>query len=251
VATLDGYVGISPRWTVDLIGDHNRVGLLDELYKLEPAGLRATPAFFNWLEAASVRWLILRGPANSERVQQVGSSGSATLYRLPGALPRARVVTRARIVLSMGEVRRLTLAGQIDPRREVLLHDPDAAQLVDSLARAVPDETPVSEARIIVDRATEVVIEADAPRGGLLLLADTFYPGWEATVDGWPAPILRANVAHRAVALSPGAHRVAFVFRPRSMTRGLVLSGIGIAVLTGAALLLWRRTHEVVGDTAP
>ena len=51
-------------------------------------------------------------------------------------------------------------------------------------------------------------------------------PGWRATVDGVPAPILRANGFVPAVYLEPGEHVVEFMFRPRSL-------------LIGAALLVW------------
>lgn len=60
-------------------------------------------------------------------------------------------------------------------------------------------------------------------------------------MDGKQTPILRANVVHRAVPLSPGTHRVEFVYRPQSVTRGLVLTATGIAVLLVGAALLFRR----------
>jgi hypothetical protein len=239
IATLDGYSGIAPRWTVDLIGDHNRRGFVDRLYSADATGLRAKPAFFDWLEALSVHWIIVRGTLQSDRAQLVGDVAGTRVYRLPGTLARARVVQRARIVPSMDELYRLSAAGQIDPRREMLLHDPAAAPIVASLERAAEDGEATGSARIVVDRATNVVIEANAPRGGLLVLADTFYPGWQATVDGREAPILRANVAQRAVALTPGTHRVAFAFRPRVVTVGLGLTALGIALLIGAAALLY------------
>ena len=69
-------------------------------------------------------------------------------------------------------------------------------------------------ARLVSYRNTEIVAEADAPQGGWLVLNDVFHPWWFAEVDGLPAPMLRANVLFRAVAVPPGRHRVRFVFRP-------------------------------------
>ena len=61
-----------------------------------------------------------------------------------------------------------------------------------------------------------MIVDADSPAGGWVVLADVWHPWWVATVDGEPAAIERANVIFRAVAVPPGRHRVEFVFRPLS-----------------------------------
>ena len=68
--------------------------------------------------------------------------------------------------------------------------------------------------RISTYHNTEVVLEADSPDGGWVLLNDLWHPWWFAEVDGKPVPILRANVLFRAVAVRPGRHTVRFRFRP-------------------------------------
>ena len=68
--------------------------------------------------------------------------------------------------------------------------------------------------RIVSYRNTEVILEADSPDGGWVVLNDLWHPWWFAEVDGKPAPILRANVLFRAVAVAPGRHTVRFRFRP-------------------------------------
>jgi hypothetical protein len=248
VAALDGYAGIGPRWTVDLIGDHNRRGIVDTLHVLERGRLSATPAFFDVLEALSVRWLIVPSRIASGRVEHIASVGGAEVYRLPAALPRARLVDRARIVDSADQLQRLLLSGAIDLRREAVLHDPHAAEIVAGLAQAGRGSGPAGEARLVVDRSTEVVVETAATRGGLLVLADTWYPGWEATVDGRPAPLLRANVAHRAVPLTPGNHRVEFAYRPARLAWGLALTTAGLAILLAAFVWLARRGPARAAD---
>jgi hypothetical protein len=241
VAAVDGYAGIEPSWTVDLLGDHNRTGILGRLYRLEKESLAASPAFFDLLEAISVRWVILPFQILGDRMEHVASVGSAELYRLPGALPRARVVSRARVVGSTDQLTKLLASGEIDLRRELIFHDPANLGLAAGLDSSEGGSEAVGEARLVVDGAIKVVIDAVAPRGGWLLLSDTWYPGWKATVDGRPAPVLRANVAHRAVLLPPGNHRVVFSFRPASTARGFVLSAAGLAILLGGVAGLLRK----------
>ena len=77
-----------------------------------------------------------------------------------------------------------------------------------------------------------------APRGGLLVSGEVDYPGWEASVDGMPAPVLRTNFAFRGVAVPPGTHRVSHAFVPRSFRAGAVVSLIAAVALAG---LIGRR----------
>jgi uncharacterized membrane protein YfhO len=81
---------------------------------------------------------------------------------------------------------------------------------------------------------------SDAP--GYLLLTDTFYPGWRATVDGVPAEILRADVAFRALRLEPGEHRVEFSYQSVSLRWGAWISAVALLLLIcGLVWALWPR----------
>jgi hypothetical protein len=95
---------------------------------------------------------------------------------------------------------------------------PDADLHSTVLLEQAPAGAPVprrpGSVRIMSYRNTEVVLEADSPDGGWVVLNDPWHPWWFAEVDGKPAEILRANVLFRAVAVPPGRHRVRFRFRP-------------------------------------
>jgi hypothetical protein len=69
-------------------------------------------------------------------------------------------------------------------------------------------------ARIVSYRNGEVVIAADSPDGGWVVLNDLWHPWWFADIDGRPAPMLRANVLFRALAVPAGHHTLRFQFRP-------------------------------------
>jgi hypothetical protein len=77
----------------------------------------------------------------------------------------------------------------------------------------------------------------------ILVLGELNYPGWRATVDGSPAPILPADLIFRAVALAPGAHTVHFSYRPDALILGAAFS-IGTLALAVAGILLATRSRR-------
>jgi hypothetical protein len=91
-----------------------------------------------------------------------------------------------------------------DLRTTVLLEEAPATQ---------PSRRP-GQVRIVSYRNTEVVLDADSPDGGWVVLNDLWHPWWLAAMDGEAAELLRANVLFRAVAVPPGRHTVRFQFRP-------------------------------------
>ena len=103
-------------------------------------------------------------------------------------------------------------------------------------------------ADIVVDEDRRVDLRVKARRPGYVVLADSFYPGWEATVNGADAPILPANGAFRAVRVPAGQHRVSFRYRPSSVVVGTALSGTTACGMALAAVLLWRRRRRAAAD---
>jgi uncharacterized membrane protein YfhO len=82
-------------------------------------------------------------------------------------------------------------------------------------------------------------IEADlnAPSSTVAVIAQSFYPAWQATIDDAPVPLLRGNVAFQAVPVPSGQHRLRLVYSDFNFRAGL---GISVAALL-ASLVLWLR----------
>src|SRR5690606_40584598 len=72
---------------------------------------------------------------------------------------------------------------------------------------------------LLEDSNNRVELRVETAADGWLVLADTFYPGWTALVDGEPADIHRANLAFRAQPVPAGDETVEFVYRDRKSTR--------------------------------
>ena len=130
------------------------------------------------------------------------------------------------------------LSPSFDPRREVILEAPLAS------VGSAPASDPPTSARVAVVSPTHVEVEAELPRPGILVLSESWFPGWVASVDGAPAEILHADYVLRGVALPAGPHRVRFEYRPVSVRIGAGLTLLGVCSVLG---LVWsdRRGHEV------
>ena len=72
----------------------------------------------------------------------------------------------------------------------------------------------------------EIRTKSDAP--GLLVLADSYYPGWTALMDGEPAPVLATNYLFRGVPVPAGEHSVVMHYRSAGWERGLLVALFGL-----------------------
>jgi hypothetical protein len=158
------------------------------------------------------------------------------IYENPHVLPRAFVVYKAQVLPDDNAQARALV--RLDPRKEVLL---DRAPPI----APVGDGRPFTPAEKIVIERHRVTIDAEATGPGILVLSDVDYPGWTATVDGQPAPILRADYAFRGVALPAGHHTVVMTHRSRPTQLGVMLSILGLIGL-GFLALRGRRAPSVL-----
>ena len=149
------------------------------------------------------------------------------LWMLPEPLPRAYWVGRARRGDELLDfVRRVFEDPSFDPLQEVLLPRADA-----DLAPPMPNPALApGSARILTLKPDAIEVETEAARDGYLVVTEGFAPGWRATVDGRPAPIVRANGLFRAVRVAAGRHRVTMRYRPPSIPIGVGLSLVGVLV---------------------
>ena len=145
--------------------------------------------------------------------------------------PRLSIVPAWRVETDPSRAWGRAARGEADWTREVTLdREPGAAVRTGARRSYVV-------ARIARDLPENVAADVDSDAAGILVLADLFYPGWKATVDGEPRPILRADGWLRAVALAPGPHRVEFRYRPVSFYAG---SAVSLAALVVVITLLLR-----------
>ena len=106
------------------------------------------------------------------------------------------------------------------------------------LDRGVPAESCAETAGVGFTAIDEQHLRLDAAAAcaGVLVLSDNWYPGWQATLDGRPVEVLRADAAIRAVAVPAGPHRVEMRYRLPGMGWAAALSLATLAGVLAAAL---------------
>jgi len=162
-------------------------------------------------------------------------------FAVPDPLPRTYVVGAARDAEGLRALGVL-LDPSFDSAREVVL----------STSAANPPASEFHGASRILELVSDRVrIEAELSAPGYIVLVDAYDPGWKATLDGLPVPLLRANLAFRAVRASAGRHVVQFKYRPTWMVRGLGISLVTALALLVIGLLAMRRGDQRGGKTSP
>jgi len=168
---------------------------------------------------APLAWEVLARTPDLAGVEPV------TFYRVPGEPRRAWVVYSAVEAADPAEARGWLAEPGFDPAQTVILEPSPPGQ-------AGPASAPAPRPGDPNQASVTVTLE----RSGWLVLADTYYPGWSAWVDGQPAAVRPANLAGRAVAVPAGTHQVLFHYQPETFRWGAALSLLGVGVWLAAAL---------------
>ncbi len=216
-----GYVSIAPRGAVDLVGDHNRLGLL-QLLDAEPA------AVAQLLDVLGVRYVVTAAGWPVEGAVSSTPTGAYALVERAGA-SRVRVVRDVVTLDGQAAVLDAIRAGTLDLRTTAVL----------SPAITIPAVTPgTSTARITGEAPDRLDVAVDGDGPGILVVAATAYPGWTATLDGAPVEILPVDLGLRGIAVPAGPHAVALRWEPSVARRGMAASAAALAALV-AAVAAW------------
>lgn len=198
------------------------------------------------LDVASVHWVVAgrKGAERGELRDFIDAHGLVPepvpdpdflLLGNPHAVPRAYVTYH---VLEAPEPAVL-MAAMSDPAFDPLAASYAEGSSPQTAAAGAPRRG--HAATITRDDDTRVEVEAVLEAPGMLVLADSFYPGWHATVDGEERPIVAANHLFRGVRLPAGRHLVRFDYRPWTVPAGAAISGLAVLATAGLALRRSRR----------
>lgn len=191
------------------------------------------------LDMLNLRYLIFREPLHPwlEHVETLMREADYVVFENPRAMPRAYIPRRAVASLDDQQTLERLAAPDFDPRDVAYVH----------AAVDLPEESR-GTAKITseIPREIDITVEMETP--GLLVLADLWYEGWQARIDGKTVPIWRTNYALRGVPVGAGRSRVELRYEPRGHTWGLRMMAGATGILLAWSGLAARNRNNREAD---
>ena len=222
---IDG-VPVGPRGTAQVLDtgrtNFEALGLLDVEYVLAPAGAQ------------------IPGYAPIPNVKFPGKTlfGVADGSRVGPAFMSPGVACFASDEEALDYIHRAGLR-DLQDRAVLVASDPHAGPLCRKQRDSQTERLPES---VRVQRGTDrVTVQVETSMGGILTLADTYYPGWKVLVNGAERPLLRTYTTLRGVVIEPGRQVVEFIYDPKVFWFLFHLSNAVLGFLLLATLAVWLQ----------
>jgi len=179
----------------------------------------------------AINYAIARQRAKPDQAEVFQGASGLKIFTNPGALPRARIVHAAIGAPDVNAVLTTVVNPATDLRRTVVVKG----------AAPVLENCDAGDVQIVRYRTSSVTLRANTPCRSMVVLADTWFPGWKAFVDGRPAQIYAAYDIIRGVVVDAGPHEVVMRYRPASVFTGMALALVGILLCVS---LQFRRERK-------
>jgi hypothetical protein len=229
---IRGYDGTDPGHLVDVLELARQPGSTSYGYaKLQLFMPRPSPI----MNMLNVRYLIGRGSYEGALGDVLIAQDDYWVWENPSALPRAYVPQNVYSLPNQAAVLRVLAQPNFNPAREAFITEPMLRPLKNC----------VGQVRIVSQTPTSMTLAVDMQTPGAVVLADLWFEGWQAQIDGEPVPVQRTNYAIRSVFAPAGKSTLVFRYDPASFRIGLWLGGAGLL-----AWLAWCAAAAMPGKPA-
>lgn len=206
------------------------------------------PAGQRFLALSSVRYVATTSDLDqSNAFRKTYDVNGVKVFQFRSPLPRISVFHHVVIANTPEEALHEIRSNAFDPYSEAVVEGQSSA--LRHLAKARPAS--VNAGRLEEYRPTFVraLVRIDSP--AFVVLNDTNFPGWSASIDGRAAHVFAANYLFRGIVVPAGVHTIEYHYDPRSFVVALVISLISLSVLSGMGVLaLFTRMQNATVESA-
>ena len=161
-----------------------------------------------------------------------GEAAGYGIYENLRVLPRFFLVSAVRSVNNLAEAGALVRAPGFDPSAEAVVEAPGEP------SETLPAAPHSGVVRVVSYQPTEVRLETESAAPAFLVAAESYYPGWRASIDGRPTRLYAADAGFRGIRIPAGRHAVEMRFIPGTLYWA---AGMSFLALLAAA---WRKRGQ-------
>ncbi len=169
------------------------------------------------------RYLLSISAATNSNLKLAAEVAGYRIYENTQTIPRFFIVNRVEVVKGLSEAASVLHSSGFNPSEVAIIEAPAFEALPPAGAGGQVDVFSYSE--------SVVTLDVHAPAASFLVGSDSYYPGWEAQVDGRPAPLYVTDVAFRGIRVPAGNHRIEMRFVPRILYRSTVISALALLAM--------------------
>ena len=208
--------------------DTIRMDMEQSPYPIYDLSQQNTDSLYPVINMLNTRWFILAAGEGGKiklPIENTGANGNAWFVKDVAYVDNANE-----------EIDRL---GKVNPKHTAVVAQKDFGFL-----KAGGE----GEIRLTDYSTAEATYETESAKGGLVVFSEVYYPGWDATIDGKPAEIGRADYVLRAMNVPAGKHVIKFTYDPESVhtTETIAYTALVIFLLMWAvpAVILYRKRKQ-------
>lgn len=247
----EGYDPLYPKWYGELLYAYKNGNILTQFTNSTRSDAAISAGFGNkglsdaktlrMMDLLSVRYILDRTENGSTqetfpstRYQSSMNTDDWHIFTNLNAAPRAFLANEVWTYKDVNDFSSKLFSQSFNPTKMVL---------VPSFPVGIQSSSASGSAVITSYTPESITIKTVRSVPSVLILTDTYYPGWKATVDGNSVNILKANWAFRAVIVPGGTHTVVMTYAPDSVALGKILSIISIGGIVAGLFILKRKKY--------
>ncbi len=198
------------------------------------------------VDLARVKYIVSQAKPVPERYHLIHTTTQGiTVFENPQALPECYVAYQCFYAKDRIESAILLTSSRFNPAEQVILESVPEAIATLSINRG----RKVEALDLFRASSSDLIVEVSIPQATCLVVTDTFYPGWQAFLDGREVPIYRANFLFRGILIPAGKHQIHIQCLLLSFKLGVLMALLVWTVILsfsfrGLVALLRRRLWQ-------
>lgn len=165
------------------------------------------------IDLLGVKYVLTLNEISDSSLKKVFQEGETRIYENLDAFPRVFFVEKTHYAKNKNETLRLLFDKEINLRNEAIIEIDNYLYNKTMIEKEISRKWTKGKVRVLNYSENKVALETSNLSDGFLVLTDSYYPSWNAEIDGENTLIYRTNYNFRGITVPQGTHVITFYTR--------------------------------------